>query len=158
GFADTGAMWRSKYDMPPDAYAEELDRLWAQVKPLYLALHAYVRASLPKTYGDAVPERGPIPAHLPGRMWAQTWRNVYPLVAPKDADPGFDLTKALEAKKLDEKAMVRTGEAFFTSLGFAPLPETFWTRSLFARPRDREVVCHASAWDVDAEVDLRLKM
>ena len=54
--------------------------------------------------------------------------------------------------------MVKYGEGFFTSLGFAPLPETFWKRSLFVKPRDREVVCHASAWDVDNVNDLRIKM
>jgi peptidyl-dipeptidase A len=53
---------------------------------------------------------------------------------------------------------VRYGERFFLSLGFEPLPETFWQRSLFTKPRDRDVVCHASAWDIDSEDDLRLKM
>ena len=159
GFADTGAMWRSKYDMPPEAFAKEVDRLWEQVRPLYLSLHAYVRHQLRKKYGDAVvPAKGPIPAHLLGNMWAQTWGNIYPLVAPKDADPGYDLTALLKAKKVDEKEMVRYGERFFTSLGFAPLPATFWERSLFTKPRDREVVCHASAWDIDAVDDLRIKM
>jgi peptidyl-dipeptidase A len=159
GFADMGAMWRSKYDMPPDAFAKELDRLWDQVRPLYLSLHSYVRWKLRERYGpDAVPERGPIPGHLLGNLWAQDWVNIYPLVAPKDADPGYDLTARLKAKGLDPKEMVRYGERFFTSLGFAPLPTTFWERSLFVKPRDREVVCHASAWDVDNDEDLRIKM
>ena len=158
GFADTGAMWRSKYDMPPDAFAAEVDRLWEQVKPLYLALHAYVRSRLREKYGDMVPANGPIPAHLLGNMWAQEWENVYPLAAPKDADPGYDLTAILKARKTDWKQMVRYGESFFRSLGFAPLPETFWERSLFVKPRDRDVVCHPSAWDVDGKEDLRLKM
>ena len=159
GFKDTGAMWRSKYDMAPDAFAAELDRLFEQVRPLYLSLHAYVRHELRKKYGPGVvPEKGPIPAHLLGNMWAQTWGNVYPLVAPKDADPGYDLTAILRERKVDEKGMVRYGEGFFTSLGFAPLPPTFWERSLFSKPRDREVVCHASAWDVDLVDDLRIKM
>jgi peptidyl-dipeptidase A len=158
GFADTGAMWRSKYDMPPDAFARELDRIWEQVKPLYLSLHAYVRWKLREKYGDAVPAQGPIPAHLLGNMWAQTWDNVYPLIAPKDADPGFDLTEILKSRKTDPLQMVRYGEGFFTSLGFDPLPSTFWERSLFTKPRDREVVCHASAWDVDNVNDLRIKM
>ena len=158
GFADTGAMWRSKYDMPPDAFAKEVDRLWEQVKPLYVALHAYVRWKLREKYGAVVPEKGPIPAHLLGNMWAQTWDNVYPLVAPKGADPGFDLTEILKARKTDPLQMVRYGEGFFTSLGFDPLPKTFWERSQFVKPRDREVVCHASAWDVDFESDLRIKM
>jgi peptidyl-dipeptidase A len=158
GFADSGAMWRSKYDMPPDAFAKEVDRLWGQLKPLYVSLHAYVRWKLREKYGDLVPANGPIPAHLLGNIWAQDWSNIYDLVAPKDANPGYDLTKILKAKNLDAKEMVRYGERFFGSLGFAPLPETFWERSLFTKPRDREVVCHASAWDVDNENDLRLKM
>jgi peptidyl-dipeptidase A len=158
GFADTGAMWRSKYDMAPDAFPKELDRLWEQVRPLYLSLHAYVRWKLREKYGDAVPASGPIPAHLLGNMWAQTWDNIYTLIAPKDADPGFDLTAILKARKTEPLQMVRYGEGFFTSLGFDPLPKTFWERSLFTKPRDREVVCHASAWDIDNFNDLRIKM
>jgi peptidyl-dipeptidase A len=158
GFHDMGAMWRSKYDMQPDAFAKEVDRLWEQVKPLYVSLHAYVRARLREKYGDAVPASGPIPAHLLGNMWGQSWDNVYPLVAPKDADPGYDLTQILKSRNTDHLQMVRYGEAFFTSLGFAPLPKTFWERSLFLKPRDREVVCHASAWDIDSVEDVRLKM
>jgi len=158
GFANTGAMWRAKYDMEPDAFAKELDRLWEQVRPLYLSLHAFVRSKLREKYGDAVPANGPIPADLLGNMWAQEWSNIYPLVAPKDADPGFDLTQILKSRKTEPKQMVRYGETFFTSLGFAPLPPTFWERSLFTKPRDRDVVCHASAWDVDNVDDLRIKM
>jgi peptidyl-dipeptidase A len=159
GFADTGAMWRSKYDMPPDELAKELDRLWEQVKPLYVSLHAYVRHRLAETYGkDLVPEQGPIPAHLLGNMWAQQWGNVYPLVAPKDRDPGYDLTERLRAKGVEPLEMFRYGERFFLSLGFAPLPQTFWERSLFVQPRDRDVVCHASAWDIDGKDDVRIKM
>ena len=158
GFKDTGAMWRSKYDMSPEALSAELDRLWQQVRPLYVSLHAYVRWKLREKYGDAVPANGPIPAHLLGNMWAQTWDNVYPLVAPKDADPGYDLTKILKSRNTDPLQMVRYGEGFFSSLGFDPLPKTFWQRSMFTKPKDREVVCHASAWDVDYVDDLRIKM
>ncbi len=158
GFADTGALWRSKYDLPPDDFARELDRLWGQVRPLYLSLHAYVRSRLREKYGDVVPANGPIPAHLLGNMWAQEWGNIYPLVAPASADPGFDLTQILKSKNTTPLEMVRYGEKFFTSLGFDPLPKTFWERSMFTKPRDREVVCHASAWDVDAIEDLRVKM
>jgi peptidyl-dipeptidase A len=158
GFQDNGAMWRSKYDMAPDAFAQELDRLWEQVRPLYLSLHAYVRARLREKYGDVVPANGPIPAHLLGNMWAQEWDNIYPLVAPPNADPGYDLTALLKKKNTDWKQMVKYGEGFFTSLGFDPLPQTFWERSLFLKPADRDVVCHASAWDIDYVNDVRLKM
>jgi peptidyl-dipeptidase A len=157
-YADTGAMWRSRYDMPPDAFASEIDRVWQQLRPLYLSLHAYTRSRLRETYGEAVPEKGPIPAHLLGNLWQQDWSNVYPLVAPPNDRQSFSLTERLKAKRLDPIEMVRVGERFFTSLGFDPLPKTFWERSLFVKPRDREVVCHASAWNVDFEDDLRIKM
>jgi peptidyl-dipeptidase A len=159
GFADVGAMWRSKYDMTPDAFAAEIERVWVQVKPLYESLHAYVRARLVEKYGpDVVPPNGPIPAHLLGNLWSQSWTNIYPLVAPPGADPGYDLTQILKGRNLDARGMVRYGEGFFSSLGFDPLPPTFWERSLFVKPADRDVVCHASAWDVDNDLDLRIKM
>jgi len=159
GFADLGALWRAKYDMPPDAFAADVDRLWSEVKPLYDSLHCYVRRKLAETYGrEVVPLDQPIPAHLLGNMWAQTWDNLYPILAPADADPGFDLTERLRARGTDAVGMVRTGERFFSSLGFPPLPDTFWQRSMFTKPRDREVVCHPSAWDIDWSDDLRLKM
>jgi peptidyl-dipeptidase A len=159
GFEDTGAMWRSRYDMTPDEFVAVLDRLWEQVRPLYQSLHAYVRRRLSEHYGEAlVPPAGLIPAHLLGNPWAQEWANIYPLVAPKDLDRGFNVTERLRATGVDARKMVRMGEAFFTSLGFPSLPATFWERSLFTKPADREVVCHASAWSIDTQDDVRLKM
>ncbi|AZQ83632.1 peptidase M2 family protein [Colwellia sp. Arc7-635] len=159
GYPDLGAMWRSNYDMPADEFAKELDRLWGQVKPLYDDLHCYVRTELGETYGeDKVPQDQPIPAHLLGNMWAQSWGNIYDLVAPEDADPGYDVTQQLAVNNYDEIKMVKGAEGFFTSLGFDALPETFWQRSLFTKPEDRDVVCHASAWDLDAKDDIRIKM
>ena len=158
GFNDTGALWRSKYDMAPDAFAKELDRLWDQVRPLYLSLHAYVRMRLHQKYGDAVPASGPIPAHMLGNIWAQDWSNVYPLTALPSSDRGYSLDRILASRKMTSVDMTKTAERFFMSLGFAPLPQTFWQRSLFVKPRDRDVVCHASAWDIDAVNDLRVKV
>jgi len=159
GFADTGAMWRSKYDMPPEAFAADVERVWEQVRPFYTALHAYVRRRLREHYGaEHVPADGPIPAHLLGNMWAQSWEYVYPLVAPEGSAPAFDLTDILRRRGTIPTDMVRFAEGFFTSIGFDPLPASFWERSMFVRPRDREVVCHASAWDLDFEEDLRIKM
>jgi peptidyl-dipeptidase A len=158
GFTDSGAMWRSKYDMSPEDFTKELDRLWTQVRPLYVKLHAYVRMKLREKYGDVVPANGPLPAHLLGNIWAQDWSNVYPLVKPANADKGYDLTNILKSRKTSPVDMVKTGERFYTSLGFATLPKTFWDRSMLVKPRDREVVCHASAWDVDNVEDLRIKM
>jgi len=159
GYGDVGALWRSKYDMPPDEFAKELDRVWEQLRPLYLSLHAYVRGQLAKKYGaNVVPPKGPIPAHLLGNPWAQEWNNVYDLMDSPKPPQSYDLTKILVDRKMDARGMVKYGENFFSSLGFPPLPATFWERSLFTKPQDREVVCHASAWDVDSKDDLRIKM
>ena len=158
GFADTGAMWRSRYDMPPDMFAKELDRLWEQLRPLYVSLHTHVRAKLRERYGEVVPAAGPIPAHLLGNIWAQDWSNVYDIVAPRTVARTYSLTDILRTRRTTPVQMVKYGEGFFTSLGFAPLPETFFERSLFTKPRDREVVCHASAWYIDQADDLRIKM
>jgi peptidyl-dipeptidase A len=158
GYAEAGVLSRSWYDMPPDAFAATVERLWSQLEPMYKNLQCYARARLNDKYGSAVqPRTGPIRADLLGNMWAQSWSNVYDELAPANNSSGYDLTMALQAKGYDVVRMVKTAEGFYTSLGFPPLPPTFWTRSLLTRPRDREVNCHASAWDVDDRSDLRVK-
>ena len=160
GFADVGAMWRSGYDMPPDAFAALTETIWQEVKPLYDALHCYTRARLNQKHGDAVqPATGPIRADLLGNMWAQEWGNIYDLVAPPGSgELGYDIGELLRAKGYAPIDMVKAGERFYASLGLAPLPETFWQRSLLVKPADREVVCHASAWNIDNKDDIRIKM
>jgi peptidyl-dipeptidase A len=160
GYTDVGAMWRAQYDMPADDFAKLTDKLWLQVKPLYDSLHCYTRTKLNEKYGDSVQAAtGPIRADLLGNMWAQEWGDIYDIVAPKGVgDIGYDTGALLIAKGYDATKMVKTGESFYSSLGFAPLPSTFWTRSQITKPADREVVCHASAWDVDNVDDLRIKM
>jgi peptidyl-dipeptidase A len=160
GYPDVGAMWRSQYDMPPDEVIALTDKIWGDVKPLYDDLHCYVRGKLNEKYGDAVQAKtGPIRADLLGNMWAQEWSGIYDIVAPVGVgDIGYDTTELLKAAGYDEKKMVETGEGFFTSLGFEKLPETFWKRSMFLKPTDRDVECHASAWDIDNQDDLRIKM
>lgn len=159
GYKDVGAIWRSWYDMDPDAFAAKTDQLWSQVEPFYRNLHCYVRARLNEKLGDQVqPRSGPIRADLLGNMWAQEWGNIYPLVAPQNVSLGYDLTQALTSHGYDTTRMFRTAETFYQSIGLPPEPETFWTRSMLVKPRDREVVCHASAWDIDGKDDLRIKM
>ena len=159
GFSDIADMWLANYDMPSADMEKTVGRLWTQVEPLYKDLHCYVRGKLNAKYGDAVQAKtGPIRADLLGNMWAQDWTNIYDIVAPKTSSTGFDLTDLLKKNGYDPIKMVKTGEGFYTSLGLPPLPETFWQRSLITRPRDREVVCHASAWDIDSKDDIRIKM
>jgi peptidyl-dipeptidase A len=159
GFTDTGALWRSNYDMTPAQFSAELERLWTEVEPLYKEIHAYTRRKLVQKYGAAAQRAdGMIPAHLLGNMWAQEWGNVYDLAAPPSAPPSYDIGRILEQRKTTSKQIVQYGESFFRSIGFQALPETFWQRSQFTRPADRDVVCHASAWDIDLNLDTRLKV
>jgi peptidyl-dipeptidase A len=159
GFTDTGALWRSGYDMTPEQFSAELERVWSEVAPLYQELHAYVRKKLILKYGVAAERKdGMIPAHLLGNMWAQEWGNVYDLAAPPAAPPSYDIGEILQQRKTTAKEVVQYGEGFFRSLGLEKLPDTFWERSLLTRPADRDVVCHASAWHVDLDQDVRLKV
>jgi peptidyl-dipeptidase A len=159
GFPDVGTLWKSGYDMPPASFEQDTDRLWTQVKPFYDSLHCYVRKKLRDKYGaEKVPEKAPIPAHLLGNMWAQEWDNVYDMVEPYKGEPSLNVTKGIVKQKLSPTDMVKIAEKFFVSLGMDPLPDTFWKRSLFTKPQDRSVECHASAWDVSYDNDLRIKM
>jgi len=159
GYPSLDQMWLSNYDMPPEEMEAEVDRLWGQVEPLYEELHCYARNRLNAQYGDDIqPKTGPIRADLLGNMWAQDWSGIYEVVKTDTPGPSYNLTTRLVEKGYDPLKMVKTGEDFFTSLGLAPLPATFWERSMITRPADREVVCHASAWDLDNKEDVRIKM
>ena len=185
GFANTGELWRSGYDMTPAQIASETDRLWAQVEPLYEDLHCYTREKLTDKYGEdkGQVDGGLLPAHLMGNMWQQDWGNLWDVLAPYPAAGSLDITGALEkqyqASLAAEKAkpagrsagdieraaqmdiavkMTRRAEDFYTSLGMPKLPESYWKNTQFLKPRDRDVVCHASAWDMDMKGDVRTKM
>lgn len=158
GFKDVGELWRSGYDMSPAEFEREADRLWSQVKPLYDGLHCYTRTKLQEKYGKAlVPDGKPIPAQLLGNMWAQQWNNIYDLLEPFPGVSDLDVTAALERQHYDAVRMAKSAESFYTSLGFPELPPSFWERSMLTRPRDREVECYASAWDMDGQGDVRIK-
>ncbi len=159
GYSDLGEMWRAGYDMSPGEFQGEASRLWEQVKPLYDELHCAVRAKLGQHYGeDKVPQDGPIPAHLLGNMWAQEWSFIYDIMEPYPGVSDLDVDTTLKTKNYSPQEMVRSAENFYVSLGMPRLPDTFWERSQFSEPRDRDVVCHASAWGLDGGNDLRIKM
>jgi len=161
GYDGLTDLWFSKYDMPAEEFLADTDRVWEEVKPLYDALQCHVRDKLVDEYGnDVMPDNGMLPAHILGNMWGQSWANIYDLVFEEDPNTeSIDLTSIIQDKNLSEIEMVEIAEDFFLSLGFEPLPDTFWERSLFVKPQDRNVVCHASAWDLDpATKDVRIKM
>jgi len=159
GYDNLGEMWRAGFDMSPAEFQSETGRLWEQVKPLYDELHCHVRAKLGEVYGeDKVPQDGPIPAHLLGNMWAQEWAPLFDLLEPYPGVSDLDVDSTLKTKDFSPQEMVRSAENFYVSLGMPRLPDTFWERSQFTKPQDREVVCHASAWGLDGGNDLRIKM
>lgn len=159
-FKDLGVMWRAGYDMPPEDFDKESERLWQQVKPLYDGLQCFARGKLAKRYGeDKVPAGKPIPAQLFGNMWAQTWGNIYDdVLKPYPAASIETADKRLVAQKWDAVRMMKSAESSYVSLGMPNLPQKFWDRSMLVRPRDRDVVCHASAWDMAEDDDVRIKM
>ncbi|MCY7354109.1 MAG: M2 family metallopeptidase [Lysobacter sp.] len=189
GYADTGEMWRSGYDMTPAEIAAETDRLWGQVKPLYEQLHCYTRTKLQAKYGaDKGAVNGMLPAHLMGNLWQQDWGNLWDVLEPYAGAGSLDITSTLEQQyqrefalqlsKLDNslplaeerieaqrtaqldsaKKMTERAQDFYTSLGMSKLPDSYWQNTQFIKPRDRDVVCHASAWDMNLEGDVRTKM
>ncbi|HEY0660240.1 MAG TPA: M2 family metallopeptidase [Lysobacter sp.] len=191
GYADTGELWRSGYDMTPAEIAAETDRLWGQVKPLYEQLHCYTRTRLEAKYGA---DKGHVagnmlPAHLMGNMWQQDWGNLWDFLAPYSEEQAgtLDITGALNTMyeeqyrelqrkyvgepnpeqqvdlertaQLDAaKKMTERAQDFYASLGMPKLPASYWEKTQFIKPRDRDVVCHASAWDMNMEGDVRTKM
>lgn len=161
GYADAGAESRAGRDMPPEALIADLERLWTQLKPFYDALHAYVRRRLLARYGEGeVGTDGTIPLHLLGNLWGQDWSGIEDLVLP----PGMpdakvsDLEARIRERKIAAEELVRLAENFYTSLGFEPLPKTFWQRSMFVRPRDRHAQTHAMAYDMYDGQDVRIRM
>uniref|UniRef100_A0A8C2A5F1 Angiotensin-converting enzyme n=1 Tax=Cyprinus carpio TaxID=7962 RepID=A0A8C2A5F1_CYPCA len=157
GHTDNGAFWRSLYETP--TFEEDLEALWKDLEPLYINIHAYVRRALYKKYGaERINLKGPIPAHLLGNMWAQTWSSIMDLVIPYPDATQVDATPAMIAQGWDPKRMFEESDRFFTSIGLLPMPPEFWDKSMLEKPKDgREVVCHASAWDFYNRKDFRIK-
>uniref|UniRef100_A0A3Q3INI6 Angiotensin-converting enzyme n=1 Tax=Monopterus albus TaxID=43700 RepID=A0A3Q3INI6_MONAL len=156
GFADTGADWRSWYETA--TFEDDLEKLYRTIEPLYQHLHAFVRRQLYNHYGPKyINLKGPIPAHLLGNMWAQTWNNIYDMMIPFPDKPSLDVTGEMEKQGYNATHMFRVAEEFFTSLGLEPMPQEFWDKSMLEKPEGREVVCHASAWDFYNRKDFRIK-
>ena len=154
--SDAGAALRSQYEMSPDAFAAEYDRLWNQLRPLYEQLHCHVRAKLHEHYGDLVPERGLIPAHLLGNMWAQYWQGIDELLDLPRAGKSIDVTRAIQDKKMSPEDLVRTAEASFRSMGFPELPPNFWQKSVLKKT-GKNMNCQPTAWPIDpAHSDVRM--
>lgn len=155
-FTNNAENWLESYE--DKTFRQQVESLWEQLKPLYLQIHAYIRFKLRQTYGkEIVSEKGPIPAHLLGNMWAQRWRNIASFTLPYPEKQAEDLTEELRRQNYTAEKIFRTSESFFKSINLTAMPDSFWERSILVKPTDREIVCHASAWDFYDGKDFRIK-
>ncbi|XP_075231984.1 angiotensin-converting enzyme-like isoform X2 [Lycorma delicatula] len=156
-FTDTADYWID--DFESKEFEEDVQKLWNEVEPLYMELHAYVRRRLREVYGEnVVPKKGAIPAHLLGNMWAQDWANIYDITVPYPDKPSLDVTEKLHSQGYTPHKMFKLSEEFYTSLNLSAMPDLFWKNSIIEKPKDRELICHASAWDFYDGKDFRIKM
>ncbi len=159
GFADVGELWRSVYDMEPAQLATDVERLWSEIRPLYVELHCYARAQLASAYGGDVQSlAGPIRIELTRNPMGMYWSGAFDLIAHGLPAPAYDLDRILEAKHPSGRAMAEYADRFWTSMALPAMPATFWARSMFEKPADRDVVCPGAAAIVDGSEDVRLKI
>ncbi|RWS24917.1 TPA angiotensin converting enzyme precursor-like protein [Leptotrombidium deliense] len=155
-FLNYADYWRFPYE---DSYFKRnVENLWEEMKAFYADLHAYVRMKLRKIYGDKMPADGTIPAHLLGNMWAQQWGNIYNEVVPYADLPQIDVTSEMIKQGYDAMKMFKLSEKFFVDLGLNKMEDEFWKNSIIVKPENRELICHASAWDFSDGSDFRIKM
>jgi peptidyl-dipeptidase A len=148
GYHDYFALQVASYGMTTEEMVALQDNFMREMRPLYLQLHTWVKHELAKRYGQPVPKR--IPAHWLNNRWSQEWPGI---VEAADMDPHF--------KGKTAEWVVKSAEQFYTGLGFAKLPQTFWERSdLYpVKPGEtRKKNTHASCWHVDLEHDIRSLM
>ncbi|CAF0962495.1 unnamed protein product [Didymodactylos carnosus] len=157
GFTDLAQSWIDDYEMD-HGFEEMLDQLLQDILPLYTQIHAYVRGKLCQKYPKKFDCNGPIPAHLLGNMWAQQWQDRLDDVLPYPETPLANMTKILLEKKVTIHEMYLISENFFTSIGMSAMTKKFWTKSMFEKPKNRSVVCHASASNMANKDDYRVKI
>jgi hypothetical protein len=95
--------------------------------------------------------------HLLGNMWGQNWE-IRDIVLPFKNVQQLDVTKELIRQKYTPLKMFKVAEDFFKSINLKPMPKSFWKNSVIEKPLDgREIICHASAWNMGIKNDVRIK-
>lgn len=121
GFMSNAEDWLNEYE--DKTFEQQCEAVLEQLKPFYEQIHAYVRFELRKKYKDIVTEKGPIPAHLLGNMWAQTWDAIADFTTPFPNKPPLDVTKEMVKQGYTPIKMFQMGDDFFTSLNMTKLPQ-----------------------------------
>ncbi|XP_046974941.1 angiotensin-converting enzyme-like [Vanessa cardui] len=150
GYTDIGASWRDELEIPN--LREISHKLYKNIKPLYALLHGVVRYYLRREYGDIVPEKGPIPAHLLGNLWSQNWEPILDMIVPN----AINLDDRMKSLNWTVKDMVKRAEDFYVSIGLPPMTDTFWQKSVFSRDNHSLARCHGTAADMFKHDDFRL--
>nr|XP_006817322.1 PREDICTED: angiotensin-converting enzyme-like [Saccoglossus kowalevskii] len=157
GYPDYGAYWRANYE--DENLEEDMWHMYADIKPLYEKLHAYVRYRLKEVYGDKINlDKGCLPANVLGDMWGRFWNNLYSIVEPYPNGTNVDVTDEMIRQNYTVDRMFRMADDFFISMGMIEAPPEFWAESMFVKPTDRLVECHATAWDFYNQIDFRIRM
>jgi len=140
----------SEYGMTADEMQKLMMQINRELRPLYRELHTWARYELAKKYNQPVPDQ--LPADWLTNRWGQDWSEMVTV-------EGMDVNAALKDKS--PEWIVKEGENFYVSLGFPPLPQSFWAKSsLYPLPKDTKYKKnnHASAWHLDLENDVRSLM
>ncbi|CRK96558.1 CLUMA_CG009925, isoform A [Clunio marinus] len=155
-YKDAAEYWSFQFDTPNFRY--EMEDVWKEILPLYEQLHTYVRRKLREFYGpDKINRNAPLPAHILGNMYGQSW-NILDITVPYPGRSNLDVTPAMRAQGYSPLIMFQLGEEFFTSMNMTAMPPEFWAHSIFEEPVDRPVLCQPSAWDFCNGADYRIKM
>lgn len=156
-FTDAAEYWMFPYESPN--LQQDIDEVWEMIRPLYEELHAYVRRKLRDLYGpEKIAAHAPLPAHILGNIWAQSWTNIIDVTLPYPGKNYIDVTQEMQAQGYTPIEMFRIAEEFYLSMNLSAMPPEFWAGSIIADPGDRPLICQASAWDFCNRLDYRIKM
>ncbi|XP_020810370.1 angiotensin-converting enzyme [Drosophila serrata] len=152
-----GEYWYLAYES--GNFRQDMDIVWEQIRPLYESLHSYVRRKLRDYYGpDRINRIAPIPSHILGNMYGQSWSNVLDILIPYPGRKLIDVTPRMVEQGYTPLLMFQLAEEFFTSINMSAVGPEFYRSSIFEQPLDRRVLCEPSAWDFCNRHDFRVKI
>ncbi|XP_055642821.1 angiotensin-converting enzyme isoform X2 [Toxorhynchites rutilus septentrionalis] len=156
-FTNAAAYWQFPYESRN--FREEMEQVWNEILPLYEMIHAYVRRKLRDFYGpDKINNNAPLPDHILGDMYGQSWNNILDIVIPYPGRSFLEVTPEMLKQGYNPLVMFQIAEEFYVSMNMSALPPDFWLTSIFTQPPDRPILCQPSAWDFCTGKDYRIKM
>ncbi|XP_053696511.1 angiotensin-converting enzyme [Sabethes cyaneus] len=156
-FTDGAAYWQFPYESRD--FREEMEQVWKEILPLYEMIHAYVRRKLREFYGpDKISRDVPLPDHILGDMYGQSWNNILDVLIPYPGRSYLEVTPEMHKQGYNPLVMFQIADEFFVSMNMTAMPPDFWLTSVLTQPPDRPVLCTPSSWDFCNGKDYRIKM